>query len=90
MDQEVPPSPRVPPPFINASSPRRRRSGWVHRSKRWFKKIPKRLAEPKLNGYQVVVMIGVCYAVYRFVIPMFDRELGGGGGGDLGGGGGGG
>jgi hypothetical protein len=61
----------------------------VHRSKRWFKKIPKRLAEPKLNGYQVVVMIGVCYAVYRFVIPMFDRELGGGGGGDLGGGGGG-
>ncbi len=89
MDQEVPPSPRVPRPFMNASLPRRRRSGWVHRSKRWFKKIPKRLAEPKLNGYQVVVMIGVCYAVYRFVIPMFDRELGGGGGGDLGGGGGG-
>jgi hypothetical protein len=53
----------------------------VHRSKRWFNKIPDRLAERKLNGYQVVVMIGVCYVVYRFVIPMFDRDIGGGGGG---------
>jgi hypothetical protein len=53
----------------------------VHRSKRWFAKIPDRLAERRLNLYQVVVMIGVCYAVYRFVIPMFDRDLGGGGGG---------
>jgi hypothetical protein len=56
----------------------------VHRSKRWFNKIPDRLAERKLNGYQVVVMIGVCYAVYRFVIPMFDRDIGGGGGGGQG------
>ena len=81
MDQEAPSSPRVPPPFVNATSPRRRRSGWVHRSKRWFNKIPDRLAERKLNGYQVVVMVLVCYAVYRFVIPMFDRDFGGGGGG---------
>jgi len=27
-------------------------------------------------------MIGVCYVVYRFIIPMFDRDLGGGGGGE--------
>ncbi len=53
----------------------------MHRTKRWFNKIPDRLAERKLNGYQVVVMVLVCYAVYRFVIPMFDRDFGGGGGG---------
>lgn len=80
MDKEVPPGPRIPPPFVNASSPRRR-SGWVHRYKRWFKKIPDRLAERKLNLYQIAVMIGVCYVVYRFIIPLFDRDLGGGGGG---------
>jgi hypothetical protein len=26
--------------------------------------------------YQVVVMVGVCYAVYRYIIPMFDRDMG--------------
>jgi hypothetical protein len=81
MDKEVPPISRIPPPFVNASSPRHRRSRWAHRTKRWFKKIPDRLAESKLNLYQVVVMIGVCYAVYRFIIPMFDRDMGGGSGG---------
>ena len=80
MDQEVSPSPRVPPRLVNASSPRRRRSRWAHRSKRWFKNIPDRLAERKPNLYQFVVMIGVCYAVYRYIIPMFDRDMGGGGG----------
>lgn len=74
------PSP-IPPTPVHATSPRRRRSGWVQRSKRWFNKIPDRLAERKLNAYQVVVMVLVCYAVYRFVIPMFDRDFGGGGGG---------
>jgi hypothetical protein len=81
MDQEAPSHNPIPPPFVNASSPRRKRSGWVQRFKRWFNKIPDRLAERKLNFYQVVVMVLVCYAVYRFVIPMFDRDMGGGGGG---------
>ena len=81
MDQEVSPSPRVPPRLVNASSPRRRRSRWAHRSKRWFKNIPDRLAERKPNLYQFVVMIGVCYAVYRYIIPMFDRDMGASGSG---------
>lgn len=81
MDQEAPSHNPIPPPFVNASSPRRKRSGWVQRFKRWFNKIPDRLAERKLNLYQVVVIVLVCYAVYRFVIPMFDRDMGGGGGG---------
>ena len=81
MDPQGSPPPPVPPPLVHATSPRRRRSGWVPRAKRWFNKIPDRLAERKLNAYQVVVMVLVCYAVYRFVIPMFDRDFGGGGGG---------
>ena len=79
MDQEAPSHNPIPPPFVNGSSPRRKRSGWVQRFKRRFNKIPDRLAERKLNLYQVVVMVLVCYAVYRFVIPMFDRDMGGGG-----------
>lgn len=31
-------------------------------------------------------MIGVCYAVYRYIIPMFDRDMGASGSGGGGGG----
>lgn len=82
MDQTPLPPPPAPPPLVNATSPRRRRSGWGHRFKRWFNKIPDRLAERRINAYQVVVMVLVCYVVYRYVIPMFDRDFGGGGGGE--------
>jgi len=81
MDPQGSPPTPIPPPLVHATSRRRRRSGWVHRSKRWFSRIPDRLAERKLNAYQVVVMVLVCYAVYRFVIPMFDRDFSGSGGG---------
>ncbi len=82
MDKEPSPLPAAPPPLVNVPSDRRRRPGRIRRAKRWFNKIPDRLAERKLNAYQVVVMVAVCYVVYRFVIPMFDRDLGGGGGGE--------
>ena len=80
MEKESSPLPAAPPPLVNVPSGRPRRPGRIRRAKRWFNKIPDRLAERKLNAYQVVVMVAVCYVVYRFVIPMFDRDLGGGGG----------
>lgn len=68
--------PTAPPPLVHVPSTKRRKPGWGRRFKRWFNTIPDRLAERKLNAYQVVVMVTVCYVVYRFVIPMFDRNLG--------------
>jgi hypothetical protein len=81
MDPDPSPMPAAPPPLVHVPSTRRRKPGWGRRIKRWFNKIPDRLADRKINAYQVVVMAIVCYSVYRFVIPMFDRNLGGGGGG---------